>query len=976
MAPHMANSDMIGGCLRLFWQVWARKGKDPWVSTVLKEGYQIPFLSLPPLSSSPVNFNSYQKGSPQFLALEVEIQKLIQKAAVEEIVPPLTPGFYSRIFVVKKREGEWRPIIDLSILNLFIRKEHFKMETSRSVLQSIHQGDWMASLDLQDAYLQVPVHPHSSRYLRFVWKNKVFQFRALCFGLSTAPLVFTRICAEVAALLHLQGIRLLRYLDDWLLLAGSEAECHNHLQITLNLCHSLGLRVNWKKSVIIPAQLTIFLGMRINSKMFRAFPSEKRKEKFLFQASQFLRVSSPSILNWESLLGLMASLMDLVKGGQLRMRPLQFHLQSAKAEGWDQDHKLPVPEDCRLAVSWWLAPNRLDLGVSLKQVNPDILLETDASTEGWGAHSQHLVASGLWSPLEKALHINILELRAVKRALQSNIDLFQGRSVALLSDNTTALAYLSHGGGNTFQKLLPGGPGCSSMGGEIQHQSPSQIYSGQSECSSRCSFQKVTAHRLRMGTQSSNLSSSLGVMGHSRSGLIRNEQKQQAAEVLFPPSRSDSLENRRFPSKLGRGVLVHVPPIQDTRKGAFKDINVHKHQGDFDRTMLAEPTLVSGPSKPSLRPSKASASVARSVKAKHKSKRMPPSSHFEITRMEAIKRGLRKRGFSEEVASFSANYTRESTRKLYEAKWRGFLSWCHERKEDPLCTSLSKLLDFFWYLKNIKKLSVSAIQGYRAAITPIIHLRNPKYNEAGELDIFFKALNRTTEAKQIRPPHWDVNVVLSSLKSTPYEPFRQAEIKKATMKTIFLVAMATANRVGEIQALSDQVGRAKDGSLLLSFNHKFIAKTNMSREFNIPPLSKITDDRDELLLCPVRAIKKYLKLSSHPKRAKSLFVSPRNPTRPLSQNACSAFLREVIFNAYQNIKTDTKTFTRINSHEIRGVATSLRFKYNLSQIAIIKAAYWRSNTVFASNYLRDISHQYSDISALGPLIVAQGIIQP
>ena len=84
---------------------------------------------------------------------------------------------------------------------------------------------WMISLDLQDAYLQVPVHPESRRYLRFTMGGVSYQFRVLCFGLTTAPQVFTRLMAPISAILHRYGIRMLRYLDDWLILAESRTTC-------------------------------------------------------------------------------------------------------------------------------------------------------------------------------------------------------------------------------------------------------------------------------------------------------------------------------------------------------------------------------------------------------------------------------------------------------------------------------------------------------------------------------------------------------------------------------------------------------------------------------------------------------------------------------------------------------------------------------------------------------------------------------
>ena len=98
-------------------------------------------------------------------ALQGEIQALLQKGAVEPASP--SPGYYSRMFVVPKSPGGWRHIIDLSTLNKLVVQTLFHMETSRSVLRAVRQGDWMMTIDLKDAYLQVLIHPSSRIFLRF-----------------------------------------------------------------------------------------------------------------------------------------------------------------------------------------------------------------------------------------------------------------------------------------------------------------------------------------------------------------------------------------------------------------------------------------------------------------------------------------------------------------------------------------------------------------------------------------------------------------------------------------------------------------------------------------------------------------------------------------------------------------------------------------------------------------------------------------
>ena len=82
----------------------------------------------------------------------------------------------------------------------------------------------MVSIDLKDEYLQVPMHPDIRKYLRFVAFGKVYQFKVLCFVLSTAPQVFTRVMVPVSAFLHRSGICLRCYLGDWLIQASSREQ--------------------------------------------------------------------------------------------------------------------------------------------------------------------------------------------------------------------------------------------------------------------------------------------------------------------------------------------------------------------------------------------------------------------------------------------------------------------------------------------------------------------------------------------------------------------------------------------------------------------------------------------------------------------------------------------------------------------------------------------------------------------------------
>ncbi len=97
-------------------------------------------------------------------------------------------------------------------------------------------------------------------FLRFAFRGKDYQYMVLPFGLALAPRTFTKSMDAALAPLRLQGIRILNYLDDWPILASSREQVIRHRDsLLLHLC-ALGLRLNGQKSVLTPAQQTIFFG--------------------------------------------------------------------------------------------------------------------------------------------------------------------------------------------------------------------------------------------------------------------------------------------------------------------------------------------------------------------------------------------------------------------------------------------------------------------------------------------------------------------------------------------------------------------------------------------------------------------------------------------------------------------------------------------------------------------------------------------
>ncbi len=200
-------------------------------------------------------------------------------------------GFFSRYFLVPKRDGGLRPILDLRCLNLSLYKGKFKMLTLKTIMSQIQGGDWFVSIDLKDAYFHIQVIRRHRKFLWFPFGGKGYQYKVLPFGLALAPRTFTKCMDAVLAHLRFQGIRVPNYLDDWLILAHSRELVSRHRDIVLHHIRSLGLKMNAKKSVLFPSQQTVFLGVHLDSVQMQARLAPARISNFAACLARFKLMS-------------------------------------------------------------------------------------------------------------------------------------------------------------------------------------------------------------------------------------------------------------------------------------------------------------------------------------------------------------------------------------------------------------------------------------------------------------------------------------------------------------------------------------------------------------------------------------------------------------------------------------------------------------------------------------------------------------
>ena len=249
------------------------------------------------------------------------------------------------------------------------------------------------------------------------------------------------------------------------------------------------------------------------------------------------------------------------------------------------------------------------------------------------------------------------------------------------------------------------------------------------------------------------------------------------------------------------------------------------------------------------------------------------------------------------------------------------------------------------------------------------------------LENLIKSFEVQAPKRVVRPPPWNLDLVLKALTLAPFEPLRTTAFCNLTKKTLFLVSLATAKRVGELQALSPTVFQQGE-DLLVSYLPEFVAKTEsasnpLPREFGIKSLAAIVGRSDEKrLLCPVRSLNALQERTRDviPK-PRHLFVSPSNKSRPLSKNALSYLLRETILHAHQSLHEDHMPPLRVRAHYVCGIATSLNLWRNRSVASVLEAASWKTPSVFVMHYLKHMERSDGVTSFLGPLVAAGSFVQ-
>ena len=866
--PNVAPSLAVGGRLQKFWQVWLNLGANPRVVSILREGYTLPFKIRPPLTRSPVIKSGYAHPGKS-KALFQALTELINKLVVEKVVIRSSLAFYNHLFLVPKSNHRWRPILDLSHLNLFLKPGTFKMETPETIRLSLQRGEWVTSLDFRDAYFHIPISQRSRKYLRFFLGRKAYQFTALRFGLATAPLEFTKVVKGGETDGSSTG-----YPDPPVpRRLVSQSPGPGNLPITYP--DPLGpvprTRVGGKHGEIGTYASTGF--------QFRRLPVRSTVGSSVAHSGQMDRSSAETTVHQRQ--------------GQLFSPTVHVPNRAAYCHrkaglGRPSSHETgSVASKKTLACA--REPGKDYPNPPLSSSTPGLVVGKEQCTKGATFAPPSARPTNIYRCLKRRLGRTLRGIHSKRRLVgirKSPPYQFLGTQGSSSGSQEFRAAVqgtdCSHSNGQHNCSLLHQQRGryeirfslCPTLEAPIlvssqEDNSAGQTHPGSLECHSGQAIPAQSGDPDRVVPVSTGIQSLVFQLGPTADRSVCNPIQSQASQVCLSGSGFNSLGSgcsQPIMEQPGRVCLSSSIPSQS---GHIKTCGSGLSQDDINRSGLAQHALVLGSDQSvksdSLQSSLGEEPVDPTVQ--RPSPQEPESSKSACLAPRAS--SIRRQGFSEEVAARIEAPQRSSTRAVYKSKWAIFVKWCESNQVDFRSPSLKQVADFLLYLFKERNLQPSTIEGYRTAIADMIGNDMVQFGKDESLTRLLDSFHRDKPKGRRGVPAWNLSLVLHQLTKAPFEPMRKASLKHLTFKTVFLLALGSGKRRSEIHAwLYRNIRHQENWSQVSLYpSPSFLSKNQLARDgpaavapVVIPALAPSLDRslKEDKSLCPVRALRYYL----------------------------------------------------------------------------------------------------------------------
>lgn len=436
----LSQGEFIAGNLSNKLDKWKSLTDNPVIHDWIANGVALPFHEQPaefylpnrPLSEKHTHF------------VDAEINNLLASGSIEVVT--CKPFCVSPLGVVPKKGNKLRLVCDLRKLNSSCTAPKFVYENIDTVLELVQPEDHFISADLKNGFHHVLVRVEDRKYLGIHWRGVYYQWKVLPFGLSSSPYFFCKILKPVVQWFREQGLKIVIYVDDILLIA-SAGDIEIHKTVLLQCLNDLGWFIKLEKCSLVPTTKINFIGYTIDSVGTDKCPvlkvNSERIRKLTKDLKRLLSLRHCTKRQLARVAGQCVSMSKAVLPAKLLLRNTYRLLSNCSS--WETD--VTLDKATLLDLTWWITALKSWNGYVLKPHKQSIQLETDASATGWGSCIGNLESSGLWDKSMALRPSNFRELAAVYLAIKSFRSHLQGKAVTVLSDNITTCAYLNHLGG-------------------------------------------------------------------------------------------------------------------------------------------------------------------------------------------------------------------------------------------------------------------------------------------------------------------------------------------------------------------------------------------------------------------------------------------------------------------------------------------------------------------------------------------------
>ena len=929
----------LAGRLQHFLSNWQLLTRDQFILEMVV-GIQIPFTIFPHQSRvpPPTFHNQSEK-----VAIDQEISEMLQKGAIQ-VVSPMNGEFLSSVFLVKKKDGGNRPVINLKELNSYVTYQHFKMEGLYLLKHLIQTGDWMIKIDLKDAYFPVPVSKQHQPLLRFMHRGLRYQFSCLPFGLGPAPRLFTKLLKPVVALLRRLGLRLVIYLDDIIVFQSDsggyfEGQGLNPLAApAFRLCDQLA-EVSFTSCPVhgIPRfchQLhrdEAFLATRENVPPCPGMQRPDLREECLganslthYWETDFNYASSPP--SSPSLQAFTNATGERLVGGE------EVQLGCSSEQGMPK--RSPVVDQPTVDLEWEI----------INLTSPRFDYYDGCVLEGLGGSLSGSSYQGALDPGGIITAYKYPGTQGSSFCFESFLQQSKENSCSSPNGQQNSSCLPTKNGGDTVSGSSRDSPGTMGIRPEEGNFPDSRILARGYESRSRLAVKTFQGCE-QLETESQSFSYIRPVMGPPNNRSLCGSHEHTTSELCELVPRPLCSGNRCLSDSLVEREGLLLSPIFTDLPLSGKDKEGPGNNGS-DSANLACTGMVSSPAGDVLQashstpPTEGSFTLSQPT-ATPSDSAGPPA----ISGLDGYRQNLLTGGVSEDTANVLRSHSwRKGTAGAYNSAWKQWSSWCGQRKVDPFCSTVASIADYLTELFK-KGRSYHTVNIHRSAISafhrPIDGVK------VGQHDLVCRVLNACFNAKPPQPRYvvtWDVDKVLSYIHSLGENS--SLSNKCLTLKLSMLLALASAGRSSDLRALDIRYMTINDNSI--NFELGVLTK---SRRKGQPPI-KLTFDRfdSDSLVCVVSTISCYLDRSKAWRAGADktqLLLSYIRPHTEVVPCTIAGWLVELM----KQSGIDTSEF---RAHSTRGASTSKAKAKGLSCQEILAMANWKKESTFRRHYPREI----------------------